>query len=77
MGDKIWCEEYNDYYGNSHPDYGGVLTDLRTLPVETEFFVANGYWSGKILSENQMLVYCPTGDFIVKLTDEYHSLYLR
>jgi hypothetical protein len=77
MGDKIWCEEYNDYYGNSHPNYGGVLTDLRTLPVGTEFFVANGYWSGKILSDNQMLVYCPTGDFIVKLTDEYHSLYLR
>ena len=73
---KIWCEEYHDYYGNSDPKYGGKLTDLRKLPVGTEFFVANGYWCGKILSDNRMLVYCPTGDFVVELTDKYHSLYL-
>ena len=73
---KLWCEEYKDYYGNSHPQYGGKLTDLRELPVGTEFFVANGWWSGKILPDNRMLVYCPTGDFIAELTDKYHSLYL-
>ena len=73
---KIWCEEYQDYYRNSDPKYGGVLTDLRTLQEGTEFFIANGWWSGKILSDNRILVYCPTGDFIAELTDKYHSLYL-
>ena len=76
MSDKIWCEEYQDYYGNSHPKYGGKLTDLRTLPVGKEFFVTNGCWYGKILADNKMLIYCPTGDFIVEFTEHYHSLYL-
>lgn len=74
---KLWCEEYQDYYGNSHPKYGGKLTDLRKLPVGTEFFVANGYWSEKILSDNRMLVYGQKDQSIVKLTDKYHSLYLE
>jgi hypothetical protein len=39
---KLWCEEYRDYYGNSDPQYGGILTDLYTFPVGTKFFVANG-----------------------------------
>jgi hypothetical protein len=43
---RLWCEEYKDYYGNSDPQYGGRLTDLYTLPVGTKFFVANGWWSG-------------------------------
>ena len=73
---RLWCEEYQDYYGNSDQTYGGTLTDLRKLPVGTEFFVANGWWYGKILSDNRMLVYAPTGEFIVELTDKYHSLYL-
>lgn len=73
---KIWCEEYQDYYGNSDPKYGGVLTDLRTLSVGTEFFVANGWWYGKVLSDNKILVYEPSGKSVVKLTDKYHSLYL-
>ena len=74
---KVWCEEYQDYYGNSDPDYGGVLTDLRTLPEGTEFFVANGWWSGKILSDNRILVYMPNGENKeVSLTEKYHSLYL-
>ena len=42
MENKIWCEEYKDYYGNPDPKYGGKLTDLRTLPVGTKFHVANG-----------------------------------
>lgn len=74
---KIWCEEYKDYYGSSDPKYGGKLTDLRKLPVGTKIFVANGWWDGEILSDNRILVYAPTGDFIVELTDEYHSLYLQ
>ena len=73
---KLWCEEYKDYYGNSDPTYGGTLTDLRKLPVGTKFFVANGLWEGEILSDNRMLVHAPTDDFIVELTDEHHSLYL-
>ena len=74
---KIWCEEYQDYYGNSDPKYGGVLTDLRSLSEGTEFFVANGWWSGKTLSDNRILVYMPTGENkIAELTDKYHSLYL-
>ena len=74
---KFWCEEYKDYYGNSHLEYGGTLTDLRKLSVGTKFFVTNGWWAGEILPDNRMLVYAPTGDFIVELTDEYHSLYIR
>ena len=74
---KLWCEEYKDYYGNSDPQYGGILTDLRTLAVGTKFFVANGWWNGEILSDNRILVHAPTEDRIVELTDEYHSLYLQ
>ena len=74
---KFWCEEYKDYYGNSHPEYGGTLTDLRKLPVGTKFFVTNGWWAGEILPDNRMLVHAPTDDFVVELTDKYHSLYIR
>ncbi len=74
---KLWCEEYRDYYGNSDPQYGGILTDLRTLPVGTEFHVANGWWEGEKLSDNRILVHAPSGDRVVKLTEEYHSLYLK
>ena len=74
---KLWCEEYKDYYGNSDPEYGGILTDLRTLPVGTRFFVANGWWEGEILSDSRILVHAPIEDVIVKLTDRYHSLYLK
>ena len=75
--DKIWCDEYQDYYGNSDPQYGGKLTDLRTLATGTKFFVANGWLEGEKLEDNCILVQAPTGDRIVKLTEEYHSLYLK
>ena len=74
---KSWCEEYNDFYGNSDPKYGGVLTDLRTLPAGTEFYVTNGAWCGKILPDNCILVHGPKTDNIVKLTDNHHSLYIE
>ena len=73
---KLWCEEYKDYYGNSDPEYGGILTDLRELPVGTKFFVANGLWEGEILPDNHILVHAPNEDLVVELTDKYHSLYL-
>ncbi len=74
---KIWCEEYKDYYGNSDPKYGGTLTDLRELPVGTKFYVANGCWEGEILADECILVHGPTGDNIIKLTTNCHSLYLE
>ena len=74
---KLWCEEYKDYYGSPDPKYGGKLTDLRTLPVGTKFFVANGWWEGEKLTDNYILVHAPTGDKVVELTEKYHSLYLK
>ena len=75
--DKPWCEEYKDFYGNSDPQYGGVLTDLRTLPDETEFYVANGAWYGKKLPNNYILVRGRLCDSVVELTDKHHSLYIE
>lgn len=77
MENKIWCEEYKDYYGNSDPKYGGILTDLYTLPVGTKFFVTNGLWEGEKVSYTHILVHAPTEDTIVELSDKYHSLYLK
>ena len=77
MENKVWCEEYKDYYGNSDTQYGGVLTDLRELPAGTKFSVANGWWEGEVLSDNRILVHAPTGDRVVELTDKCHSLYLK
>ncbi len=74
---KLWCEEYRDYYGNSDPQYGGKLTDLNTLPAGTKFFVANGCWEGEKLEGDYILVHAPKEDKVVKLTDKYHSLYLK
>lgn len=76
MENKVWCEEYKDYYGNPDPKYGGKLTDLRTLPVGTKFHVANGWWNGERLEDDYILIHAPTGDRKVKLTEQYHSLYL-
>jgi hypothetical protein len=47
MDDQIWCEEYKDYYGNSDPKYGGILTDLRELPVGTTFFRCKWFVGGR------------------------------
>ncbi len=77
MENKIWCKEYKDYYGNPDPQYGGKLTDLRTLAAGTEFHVANGWWTGQKLEGDYILVYAPSGKRKVELTDKYHSLYLQ
>ena len=72
----IWCEIYQDYYGNFDPKYGGVLTDLRTLLPGTKFFVANGWWTGEVLADNYILIHRPDKDVIMKLTEENCALYL-
>jgi hypothetical protein len=77
MKNKLWCAEYNDYYGNSDPQYGGRLTDLYTLPVRTKFFVENGCWEGEKVSDTSILVHAPGEDRVVELTEKYHSLYLK
>ena len=77
MEDKVWCEEYKDYYGNPDPKYGGRLTDLRDLEAGTEFEVANGGWTGEKLEGDYILVHAPSGNRKVWLTEEYHSLYLQ
>ena len=74
---KIWCEEYKDYYGNIHPKYGGVLTDLLDLPVGTKFFVTNGNWNGEILQNDFVFVHSIFGTYAVRLSPEHHSLYLE
>lgn len=35
--------------GKPDPEYGGILTDVSTLPVGTTFFVCNGCWWGEIV----------------------------
>ena len=77
MENKLWCEEYKDYYGNPDPQYGGILTDLRELPEGTKFHVANGWWDGEKLEGDFILVCAPSGKIKVKLTEKYHSLYLQ
>ena len=79
-GKKVgeWCEEYNDYYGNPDPKYGGTLTDLYSLPVGTVIHVANGAWSGVIdYDEHGDKGINSYGDRFIKLTKEHHSLYLE
>ena len=74
---KLWCKEYKDYYGNSDPKYGGILTDLYNLLVGTKFFVTNGLWEGEKLEGDCILVHAPGEDRKIKLTDEHHSPYLN
>lgn len=45
-GDYI--EKYNAKIGDTHPEYGGVLTDLRGLKYGTVFRCTNGDWYGLI-----------------------------
>ena len=73
---NLWCEEYKDYYGNPDPIYGGILTDLRTIPVGMKFHVANGWWDGEKLEDDYILIHAPGGDRKVKLTEQHHALYL-
>lgn len=35
-------------YGEAHPTYSGIVTDLAALPDGTYFHVTNGHWNGYI-----------------------------
>ena len=35
--------------GKKDTEYGGVLTDLASLPIGTSFYVCNGIWRGRIV----------------------------
>lgn len=75
--DGEWCEQYKDYYGNTHPKYGGTLTDLFSLPVGTSFYVCNGCYDAMITVDehgDKCIVTCCS---CVKLTKENHSLYIK
>ena len=75
--DGEWCEQYNDYYGNSDPIYGGKLTDLYNLPVGTWFNVANGAYNAHI-GYNEHGDKCIVTDVnCIKLTPKFHSLYIE
>ncbi|MBO5387753.1 MAG: hypothetical protein J6A59_06370 [Lachnospiraceae bacterium] len=71
-----WCEEYNAYYGDIHPEYGGVLTDLFSLHVGDWFTVANG-WYDAYIGVNKHGDKCVVTDkSCVKLTKDKHSAYI-
>lgn len=49
------------FLGKPHPQYGGIVTDIRDLPVGATFHVNNGAWNGVILDKNKIGVYTPNG----------------
>lgn len=75
--DGDYCEQYNDYYGNSHPEYGGKLVDLYNLPVGTHFYVCNGLYFGTIgVNEHgDKTVITDVGERVI--TPDHHSLYIE
>lgn len=75
--DGEWCEQYNDYYGNTHPKYGGVLTDLFSLPVDCSFYVTNGCYDATITVDEHGDKCIMTDRSCVKLTKSNHSLYIK
>lgn len=75
--DGEYCKEYNDYYGNTDPKYGGVLTDLFNLPVGTIFYVCNGCYDAVIGVDKHGDKTVVTDVNEVKLTKEYHSAYIH
>jgi hypothetical protein len=41
-----------EYIGKPDPKYGGIVTNVCELPVDTVFYVRNGCWTGKICQDN-------------------------
>lgn len=72
-----WCEQYNDFYGNTDPQYGGTLTDLFTLPIGKKFYVANGCYDATIIVDEHGDKCVLTGCTCIKLTKENHSSYIK
>lgn len=75
--DGEWCEQYNDYYGNTHPEYGGILTNLFRLPVGYNFYVTNGCYDATIVVNEHGDKCILAAYTCVKLTKEHHSLYIK
>lgn len=42
--------------GETDPQYGGVVTDIRTLPDMTAFYVCNGSWTGTKMPDNTVYI---------------------
>lgn len=72
-----WCELYKDYYGNTDPKYGGTLTDLFSLPVGYSFYVTNGCYEATIIVDEHGDKCISTCKTCIKLTEDYHSLYIK
>lgn len=63
-------------YGSPDPLYGGIVTNLATLPDKTYFYVDNGNWDGYTDSDDDgnKIIYCgiadkknPTKDYVRKI----------
>lgn len=72
-----YCEEYQAYYGDIHPEYGGQLVDLFALPVGMYFRVTNGQYDATILVDEHGDKCIVTLNSCVKLTKEKHSAYIE
>lgn len=64
-GDYI--KKYNAKIGDTHPEYGGVLTDLRGLKYGTTFSCKNGDWFGVIICNDH-------GDKTVAVINPFDSV---
>ena len=71
-----WCDQYQAIYGSTHPEYGGVLVDLYSLPVGTYFWCENGNYPAMISYNSHGDKIIVTDNSEVKLTKEHHSLYI-
>lgn len=54
--------------GKKDPKYGGVLTDMTTLPIGTKFFVCNGCWDGEIVELDGLKAIKPAGHLPVPMS---------
>lgn len=69
-------ETFGLLYGNIHPQYGGLITNLATLPDKTYSYVTNGNWDGYVDSDDNgnKIIYCgvdnknPTENYTNKIT---------
>lgn len=71
-----YCEEYNAYYGDVHPEYGGKLVDLFNFEVGTSFYVTNGGYSALISVDEHGDKVIVTPCSVMKLTKNKHSAYI-
>lgn len=77
QGDFV--EEYQAKIGDTHPLYGGKLTDLRNLPYGTIFKCCNGNWTGNIgyNRKGNKAVIIPYADREIEVSEEYCCLYIE